>query len=181
MTLDQYVTRYRLLMRSIERDEKTLAMLERSACASFLRRFGDSQSAAMAPHLLTTQTIRERLKRRERLCLRYAERMARATALIHSPVIRQHAQYRYLFGMTQEDIARESYFALRTVYRHGAKAKDAMFRAMLAVEPRPARCAPGRFRADRPLPRRSYTVTGAERAAARYKSLGGPPLRECLI
>ncbi|MBP5288922.1 MAG: hypothetical protein J6Z79_03510 [Clostridia bacterium] len=177
MTLEQYMIRYRLLQRAVEQDEQLLILMEQAPYAAFLRRFGSACRGTPAPRLLTPQSIRDRMRRRGRLCSRYAERIARAVALIHAPVIRQYAVCRYLYGMTQEDISRKCFYSLRTVYRQGARAKDAMERAMRVVSPRPARTKSTRYRSAAPLPRRDYSVTNAERAAARYQSVEEEPAR----
>ena len=76
MTLDQYLTRYRLLQRTLEQDERMAELIDQSAYAAFLRRFAKSNSPALAPYLLTRELMAERIEKRGRLCVRYAERLA---------------------------------------------------------------------------------------------------------
>ena len=178
MTLEEYLTRYRLLQRSLEEDERMLSLMNQTAYAAFLRRFGGADSAALSPFLVTRTSLEKRLERRGRLCLRYAERIALAASRIYSPVLRRHALNRYLFGMTFEDIARETGYSLRTVYRQDSRARLQMQAALRAVMPRPRRCPPGRFFCARRLPRRDYTVLLRDRTLARCRGEGSFLLRQ---
>ncbi len=173
MTLDEYVTRYRLLQRAVEQDERVLFLMDQAPYSSFIRRFGDGSSRDLAPHVLSHTLLENRLRRRERLCLRYAERLARAVALIRSPVLQQYALCRYLYGMTQESIAQNHFFSLRTTYRHARSAARAMTEAMKQVEPKVRRTPPGRYTCAVRLPRRDYAVTRENRAAARRRGIYG--------
>ena len=172
MTLDEYVARYRLLARSVEMDEELLRLMDRSAYNTFLRRFAEIRNPYFATHAASREAVEARKKRRERLSMRYAERLARAIAHIQSPVIRQYATCRYLYGMTQEDIARGNQLSLRTMYRRAAAARDALMLHWREVAPRVKRVRHKRFTCSRPLPRRCYALSSADRFTARCHGLG---------
>ena len=177
MNLEAYITRFRLLQRAVEKDERMLSLMGRSEYTAFLRRFGGAESTVLSPHLLTREGVAARIRRRQRLCLRYAERITRAAERLPSPVLQQYALCRYLYGMTHEDIADESYFSVRTVYRQARMARKEMAAALLRVMPRPCRGDKGkRYHPAGRLPRRSYAVTKAEKGAARCRGLGSPAL-----
>lgn len=154
MTLTEYLDRYRLLQEAVAQDERNFSLLEMSPYVAFFRRFGETDNPALAPYLLTRMNLERRLARRGRLCLRYAERLARAIGRIPSRALRQHAQLRYLYGMTHEEIARCDFISLRSEYRRARKTQKAMEQAMREVMPRPRRCPTGRFTCSRPLARR---------------------------
>lgn len=180
MTLEEYIGRYRLLQRALERDERMLELMGRTEYSAFLRRFQAVESPVLAPLLTTQSGVRERIERRQRLCLRYAERIARAVARIPSPVLQQYAMCRYLYGMTHEDIAEQSFFCVRTVYRHATQARRELNRALLAVMPKVRRTKAARFHTKRPLPRRSYAMTQAEKSTARCRGKENFALRRQL-
>lgn len=177
MTFEEYIGRYRLLQRALERDERMLELMGRTEYGAFLQRFRAEDSPVLAPLLTTQKGVRERIRRRQRLCLRYAERIARAAARISSPVMQQYALYRYLYGMTHEDIADQSFFCVRTVYRHATRARRELNLALLQVMPKVKRTKGARYTSKKPLPRKSYALSPVEKSAARCRGKENYALR----
>lgn len=151
MTLDEYVTRYRFFQLALEKDERALKLVTSERYRTLLSRFGESDDPALSRLFLTKTQLEGRIRHRRRLCEAYAKRLAGAIEQMDSPVLREFSTLHYLFGMTYETVAETTGFAVRTVYRHAKKAKEAFARALLQVMPSCKRTAPARFRADRVL------------------------------
>lgn len=168
MTLDEYITRFRLLQRSAEQEEKRLNLLKGRAYQRFSARFAKAQSPLLSAYVVTVQEVENRWRRKQRLCERYGERIARATSLIESPVLREYALCRYLYGLTHEEIAEQSFYCVRTVYRHGKQAKKELEKALLSLMPKPRRTKDGRFhvRGKLPKPKKKRGVDRFSQTAA---------------
>ena len=89
MNFDEYMTRFRLLQHGAEQDEKMLKLLRGKAYQSFAARFGKTENPVLRSLLLTEERVEARRRKRQKLCERYGERIARAAALIESPPLRE--------------------------------------------------------------------------------------------
>lgn len=166
MTFDEYMTRFRLLQHSVEQDERMLLLLQGKAYSYFAERFGNTKNPVLSPLVLTKDVVEARRRRRQRLCERYGERIARAVALIESPPLREYALYHYLYGLTHEEIAEQSFFCVRTVYRHGKEARKELEKALLSLMPKPCRTKGGRFQPSGKLPKKKTAGDRFARSAA---------------
>lgn len=180
MTFDEYMARFRLLQHGAEQDERTLKLLQGKAYRAFAGRFEKTEDPVLSALLLTEKRIRERHEKRQRLCERYARRIATAVSRIESPALREYALYRYLYGLTHEEIAEQSFFCVRTVYRHGKQAKKELEKALLDLQPRPRRWGHGTYHVKGGLPRRNRKVDQVTKSVAfstaRRRSLPYRPL-----
>ncbi len=166
VTFEAYLGRFRLLQYALEKDERSLKWIRGDSYRAFLRRFGRSQDAVLSSVVITEETLVRRIQKRQRLCERYASRLVRAIARIPAPELREYALLHYLYGLTHEDIADQSFFSVRTVYRHGNKAKTALKEALLKVGPRCRPISPGKFYVKGILPRRVYDLDPVSRSVA---------------
>ncbi len=166
MTFDEYMTRFRLLQRSVEQDEKLLHLLRGKAYQSFAARFGKTENPVLRSLVLTDQKVEARRKKRQRLCERYGIRIARAISLMESPALQEYALYHYLYGLTHEEIAEQSFFCVRTVYRHGKKARKELEKKLLSVMPRAKRQGQGKFSVKGRLPKRKKGTDKVTRSVA---------------
>lgn len=146
MKFEEYMERFRLLRLAVEQDERLLLLIGKREYQSFEASFRDATDPVLKSLVLTEESLRDRLRLRKRLCERYAARIAAAVMEIDSLPLREYATYRYLYGLTQEGIADQSYFSVRTVYRHAKKAKEALKKALLRQQPKAARGERGIFR-----------------------------------
>ena len=80
MNFDEYMTRFRLLQHGAEQDEKMLKLLRGKAYQSFAARFGKTENPVLRSLLLTEERVEARRRKRQKLCERYGERIARAAA-----------------------------------------------------------------------------------------------------
>ncbi len=166
MTFEEYLVRFRLLQHALEKDGRTLALMQKNTYRQFYSRFADSGEESLSRLVISEGELRERMERRERLCRRYALRLARAIDRIRVPEWKEYATFHYLYGLTHEEIAESSFYSVRTVYRHGKKAKKAMEEAMREVGPKIRRIPPNRFRAGARLRRKSYEADRVSRSIA---------------
>lgn len=166
MTQEAYLTRFRLLQHAIEKDERSLKMIQSPQYQKFLHHFSSSPIPVLQSQMLGKESLETRLSRRRRLCERYAARIARAVEKIESRELKEYARYHYLYGLTNEQISEISLFSVRTVYRHAKLARKALFDALLSVSPRPVRCKKGRFAVRGRLPRRTFSPDALSRSLA---------------
>ena len=153
MTLEAYLARFRLLQHSIEKDERSVALLSTEAYQNFLGCFCSSDNQILKDALQSEKTLRNNLAKKRRLLERYATRLIRATSLIEVPELRDYALYHYVYGLTNEQVADQSFYSVRTVYRYAVQAKRALRAAMRKVGPKAVRIPSACFRPCRPLPR----------------------------
>ena len=159
--------RFHLFQAAVERDEKNLELITSQAYGNFLRHFGDSSDPKLSALVMTEATLRERLERRRRLAERYATRLARALEKMENPHLREFALCHYLYGLTLEQIAEQSYFSVRTVCRHGKKAREELTRCLLAVMPQKKRVQGKKFYPVTPLNRKRVSMDAVNRSYAR--------------
>jgi hypothetical protein len=166
LTFEEYLARFRLLRHALEKDERALLMISGAPYRDFERLFSSSRDPALARMVLTEPKLRERIEKRRRLCERYAARLARGVEKIGVEELREYARLHYLYGLTHEMIAEQSFFSVRTVYRHGKKAKEAMEKALLEVSPKIRRIPSGRFGVKGPLRMKDYRVDRVSHSVA---------------
>lgn len=171
MTLEEYVGRFRLLQHSAEKAQRRLELYSSGAYQSFLRRFEGSCHPALSSVLLTTESLRKDLEKKQRLCERYAIRLTRAISLMEAGELKDYALQHYLYGLTHEQIAEQSFFCVRTVYRYARAARRALTRAMLQVKPKSVRTAPCRYRVKGKLSRKRTDLDRISRAVASCTAL----------
>ncbi len=171
MTLEEYIARFRLLQHSAEKDERSLALFSSGAYHSFLHRFESAKNPLLSSVILSEKKLREDFEKKQRLCERYAIRLTRAISLIESRQLREYALCRFLYGLTHEEIAEQSFFCVRTVYRYGKKAKEELRQAMLRVQPKRVRIPSCRFRVKGKIPRRKASFDHLSRTVASCTAL----------
>ncbi len=182
MTFDEYISRYWLLQRAVEQDEKSLALMQSESYRSFVHHFGESASPVLRAFALGENSLKEKLNRHRRLCERYATRLALAISLISVEEIRDFARLHYLYGLTHEEIAEMSFFSLRTVYRHAKRAKSELKKQLRAVSPKQKRIPPARFLVKGTLPRKKYRMDPVSKNAAKHTALRkSQPFRPVLV
>jgi hypothetical protein len=169
------MNRFRLLQHAADREEKVLQLLSGETYQGFLRRFGNTRDPHLAGMVHSYEESKKRQARLKRLSERYAARLARAIDRIPQMDLREYARLHYLYGLTHEEISEQSFFSVRTVYRHGQKAKKELQKALLAVSPRHKRIAPAQFRITGTLKKKDYRIDRISRSVAtltaRKKSL----------
>lgn len=165
MTLDEYVARFQLLQHSAEKDERSLKLMSSGAYQAFLHRFGNAQDPMISSLLISEVALRKKYEKKQRLCERYALRLTRAISQIPSGELREYALNHFLYGLTHEEIAEQSFYSVRTVYRHAKKAKEALRCALLSVQPKLRRTQPGRYRVKGKLPRREKRMDATTKSA----------------
>ncbi len=166
MTFDEYLGRFRLLQHALERDERSIGLMESAAYASFSMRFGNAKDPRLRGYAREAERIKERLARRRRLCERYAARLALAVSKIPSGELQEYARYHYLYGLTHEEFSEVSFYSVRTVYRIARKAKAAMTEKLLEVSPKICRIKPAKFRIKGSLRQKSYHLGKEARSVA---------------
>lgn len=180
MTFDEYTTRFRLLQHGVEQDEKMLKLLRGKAYQNFATRFGKTENPVLRALILTEERVEARRRKRQKLCERYGERIARAAALIESSPLREYALYHYLYGLTHEEIAEQSFYCVRTVYRHGKEARRELEKALLSLMPKPKRTKDARYKIRGKLPGKKKGVDKFSQSVAfstaRRKSLPYRPV-----
>lgn len=176
MTFDEYLSRYRLLEHAVERDEKNLKMLKNSAFYKFSERYGSSRDALLRSCAEEESVLEERIRRRKRLCERYAIRLSHGIAAMEPGERKEYARYHFLFGMSNEAFAEISHYSVRTVYRFSREAKKELLRCLLAQSPKPRRISHGRFRVTNGCLRtkKSLAIESRRLAALRSKQKGKP-------
>lgn len=147
---------------------------------SFAKRFGNTENPVLRSLVLTEEKVEARRRKRQKLCERYGERIARAAALIESSPLREYALYHYLYGLTHEEIAEQSFFCVRTVYRHGKEARKALEKALLSIMPKAKRIKNAKYKLQGILPRkkeaRDKVSQSVAFSTARRKSLPYRPV-----
>lgn len=171
MTLDEYIARFRLLQHSAEKDERSLALYSSGAYHAFLRRFEGAKDPLLSSVLISEQKLRQDFEKKQRLCERYAVRLTRAISQIESSQLREIALCRYLYGLTHEEIAEQSFFCVRTVYRYSKKAKEELRKAMLSVQPKQVRINDRRYHIKGRLPRKDVSIDKLSRSVASCTAL----------
>ena len=166
MTMEEYLARFRLLQHAAEKDERTLALLKSPAYRSFIHRFKNSEDPVLSCTVLTEKALTARLEKRQRLCERYASRIARVIAGIQTPELKEYALYHFLYGLTHEEIAERSYFSVRTVYRHAKKAREDLRIELLRVSPKIKKIPSCKFSVQGKLKRRSFLMDEVSRSVA---------------
>ena len=104
--------------------------------------------------MISEEKLQKSLAKKQRLCERYAARLARAAARIQVRELREYALYHFLYGLTHEEIAHQSFFCVRTVYRYAKRARRELESAMLDVKPRLVRTGSHRYRVPGGIPRK---------------------------
>lgn len=171
MTLEEYVGRFRLLQHSAEKAQRRLELFASGAYQGFLKRFEACGRPELSPVLLSTEELRRDFAKKQRLCERYAIRLTRAISLMEPGELRDYALQHYLYGLTHEQIADQSFYCVRTVYRYARHARLALMKAMKQVEPKPLRTAPHRYRIKGRLPRKRVSLDKISRAVASVTAL----------
>ena len=180
LTFDEYVGRYRMLQHVLERDEKSLALMEKEAYKDFARRFGKADDPVLRKYATEWEELKFRTEKKRRLCERYAERLARAIFLIPYGEVQEYARYHYLYGFTNEEFSEVSSYSLRTVYRLSIRAKRELTASLLRVQPVRKRLYGKKFKGSGALPRKSYRLgrehrslaaLTAHRKSARYREM----------
>ncbi len=166
MTMEEYLGRYRLIQHSIEKDERSLVLLTGKSYQAFLRCFFETDNPILKKALKSEGTLREALARKRRLAERYATRITRAISHIPTQELREYALYHYLYGLTNEEIAEQSFFCVRTVYRYARKAREQLRLALRAVGPKAVRCAPCRYYPVGQIPRKKTDPDRITRSVA---------------
>lgn len=166
MTLEEYITRFRLLQHAAEKEERNLALLSSGAYSSFLNRFSGTTDPILESVVVTRERMQKSFEKKQRLCERYAVRLTRAISMIEIPYLREYALCHFLYGLTHEEIAEQSFFCVRTVYRHGKKAKKELEKALLSIQPKRIRTVGARFTVKGKLPRKEKTHDSISRSVA---------------
>ena len=176
MTLDEYVDRFRLLQHSAEKDERSLKLMSSGAYRAFLHRFENVQDPIFSSVLISEKALRKSLEKKQRLCERYALRLTRAISLLPPGELKEYALNHFLYGLTHEEIAEQSFYSVRTVYRYAKKAKEELRLAMLSIQPKLVRTEPGRYRVKGKLPRKEDKMDSQARLAAFAAALRRRPV-----
>lgn len=171
MTLDEYIGRFRLLQHSAEKAQRRLELYSTGAYQGFLRRFEGCRHPELSSVLFATESLRRDFERKQRLCERYALRLTRAISLMEAGELRDYALYHYLYGLTHEQIAEQSFFCVRTVYRYGRHARLALTKALLEVMPKAIRTEPRKYRIRGRLKRKNTDLDRIARAVAACTAL----------
>lgn len=171
MTLEEYVGRFRLLQHSAEKAQRRLELYSSGAYQGFLKRFGSCGRPELSSVLFSTERLKEDLAKKQRMCERYAIRLTRAISLMEAGELRDYALQHYLYGLTHEQIADQSFFCVRTVYRYARHARLALMEAMKQVAPKPIRTVSHRYRIKGKLPRKSLNLDRISRAVASVTAL----------
>ncbi len=171
MTLEEYIGRFRLFQHSAEKAQRRLELFSSGAYQGFLRRFEGCQQPELSSVLFTTESLKQDLAKKQRFCERYAIRLTRAISLMEAGELRDYALYHYLYGLTHEQIAEQSFFSVRTVYRHARHARMALTRAMLQVGPKVVRTKSCRYRIKGCLKRKNTELDRIARAVASSTAL----------
>ena len=171
MTLEEYIGRFRLLQHSAEKAQRRLELYSTGAYQGFLRRFEGCQHPELSSVLFTTESLRRDYERKQRLCERYALRLTRAISMMEAGELRDYALYHYLYGLTHEQIAEQSFFCVRTIYRYARHARLALAKALLQVMPKALRTEPRKYRIRGRLKRRNTDLDRIARAVASATTL----------
>ena len=171
MTLEEYVGRYRLLQHNAEKAQRRLELYSSGAYQGFLRRFEGCRHPALSSVLFTTESLRKDFEKKQRLCERYAVRLTRAISLMEAGELRDYALNHYLYGLTHEQIAEQSFFCVRTVYRYARHARLALIKALKEVGPKPIRTKFHRYRVKGFLPRKNIELDRIARSVASATAL----------
>lgn len=171
MTLEEYVGRFRLLQHSAEKAQRRLELYSTEAYQGFLRRFEGCRHPELSTVLFTAESLKRDLEKKQRLCERYALRLSRGISMMEAGELRDYALYHYLYGLTHEQIADQSFFCVRTVYRYAKKARKEFFSAMKKVMPKAVRTEPRRYAVCGSLPRRNTGLDRISRAVAACTAL----------
>ncbi|MBR3837131.1 MAG: hypothetical protein IKJ74_03210 [Clostridia bacterium] len=178
MTFDEYINRYSLIRYMLERDSRNLRILEGRVPGAFAEAFSTAGSPILQGLTRENEKLKASIERKKRLCRRYALRLSKAVAQISDLDLQWYARYRYVFGLTREELAEASFYSLRSSYRVGVAAKKEMIRAMRAVSPRPRRIPSARFSVKGTLRIKDYSVAArSSRIAAvfaRHRKAGEP-------
>ena len=159
MTFDEYINRYSLIRYMLERDSRNLRILEGRAPGAFTEAFSTAGSPILQELTRENEKLKASIERKKSLCRRYAIRLSRAVAEIEDRDLQWYARYRYVFGLTREELAEVSFYSLRSSYRIGIAAKKEMIRAMRAVSPKLRRIPPMKFSVKGTLRMKDYSVT----------------------
>ena len=171
MTLEEYIGRFRLLQHSAEKAQRRLELYSTGAYQGFLQRFKGCHHPELSSVLFTTESLREDLAKKQRLCERYAIRLTRAISLMEAGELRDYALNHYLYGLTHEQIAEQSFFCVRTIYRYARHARLALIKALHEVGPKPIRTEPHRYRIKGQLTRKNIELDRVARAVASATAL----------
>ena len=171
MNLEEYVGRFRLLQHSAEKAQRRLELYSTGAYQGFLRRFEGCRHPELSSVLFTTESLKKDLEKKQRLCERYALRLTRAIYLMEPGELRDYALNHYLYGLTHEQIAEQSFFCVRTVYRYARKAREALTASMLKIKPKAIRTEPQRYRIKGRLRRRNTDLDRIARSVVTCTAL----------
>ncbi len=171
MTLEEYIGRFRLLQHSAEKAQRRLELFSTGAYQGFLRRFEGTHHPELSSVLFTTESLKRDLAKKQRLCERYAVRLTRAISLMEAGELRDYALYHYLYGLTHEQIAEQSFFCVRTIYRYARHARLALMETMKQVGPKAVRAKPHRYRIKGHLKRKNTDLDRIARAVASSTAL----------
>ena len=176
MTFDEYLSRYQLLEHAVERDEKNLTMLKRSAYLIFSERYGACSDKVLRSCAEEAETLEKRIRRRKRICERYAIRLSHGIAAMEPGECKEYARYHFLYGMSNEAFAEISHYSVRTVYRFSREAKKELFRCLLTLSPKVRKIPPARFTVTEGYLRTKKSLAEESRrvAALRSKQKGKP-------
>ncbi|MBE6713500.1 MAG: hypothetical protein E7580_08360 [Ruminococcaceae bacterium] len=171
MTLEEYIGRFRLLQHSAEKAQRRLELYSTGAYQGFLRRFEGCRHPELSSVLFSTESLKRDLEKKQRLCERYAIRLSRAISLMEAGELRDYALYHYLYGLTHEQIAEQSFFCVRTIYRYARYARAALVEAMLQIKPKAVRTESHRYRVRGRLRRKKTDLDRIARAVVACTAL----------
>lgn len=171
MTFEEYVGRFRLLQHGAEKAQRRLELYSSGAYQGFLSRFEGCGRPELSSVIFSTEELQRDLAKKQRLCERYAVRLTRAISLMESGELRDYALQHYLYGLTHEQIADQSFFCVRTVYRYARHARLALMEALKKVHPKAVRTEPCRYRIRGRLPRKRTDLDRVSRAVASATAL----------
>ncbi len=167
MNFEEYIARFHLLQAAAERDEKNLELMEGDNYRSFLNRFGKTEDPLLKRLIMTKENLKKSIARHQRLSERYAKRLARALSEMKNPYYRDYALCHYLYGFTQEEIAAQNFFCVRTVARHARGARKELEECLLRVMPKVKKIEPKRFTVKGKLPRKKEGICAFSKSIAR--------------
>lgn len=161
MTFDEYIARYRMLLLSLENDERMNILLDDRNYISFMNKLNNAKSlsAEQKSMIMPYQNIKCRIDKYERLIMRYALRLAKACSLIDYQPVREYAILRYIYGISNDKIADSSFYSLRSIYRHASRARKELSENLLKVMPRPLHLTDKKFRPSHKIRIRDYSIS----------------------
>ena len=140
MTFREYADRFFALKEYIAH-LKGVGEVEKSrGYRSFLQDAEECGALKELPErVLLPPDTRQKIERLQRLCGKYMKRFGEACDRIEKNAPRQIAVYHYLYGMTFEEVAEVTHYAVRSVYRHMHEARAELEANLIAGMPKARR------------------------------------------